>query len=241
VPRNLSDQDIADFRERLCDVAERLFADQGTEAVTIRQLAAALNVSPMTPYRYFKDKDAILAAVRARGFDRHAEALERAYAENSGDLEMRAMAVCEAYVRFALANPEAYKLMFDTSQLTEASYPDLVRAGARSRATMTRHLRDMIEAGRLNGDADLIGHMFWAAIHGPLMLHFSGMLSGGPDVRSLINALVAALDRAIFPKASLGERGVACVRALPARANPGDAQPADKDFIDGCMASPDIH
>ena len=47
--------------------AERLFAEHGVEAVTMRQLAAALGVSPMTPYRYFKDKDAILAAVRARG------------------------------------------------------------------------------------------------------------------------------------------------------------------------------
>jgi AcrR family transcriptional regulator len=205
VPRNLSEQDLADFRERLCDVAEQLFAEHGTEAVTIRQLAAALKVSPMTPYRYFKDKDAILAAVRARGFDHHAEALERAYAENGGDLEARAVAVCEAYVRFALENPEAYKLMFDTHQPTEASYPELVRAGSRSRATMTLHLHDMIKAGRLSGNADLIGHMFWAAIHGPLMLHFSGMLSGAPDVRSLINALVATLGRAIFPEATPGE------------------------------------
>ena len=44
----------------------------------MRQLAAELGVSPMTPYRYFADKDAILAAVRARAFNRHAEALEAA-------------------------------------------------------------------------------------------------------------------------------------------------------------------
>ena len=50
------------------------------DAVTIRQLAQAIGVSPMTPYGYFKDKDAILAAVRARAFDRHADALEKAFA-----------------------------------------------------------------------------------------------------------------------------------------------------------------
>ncbi len=79
MPKNLSEQDIAEFRERLCDVAEHLFATRGPEAVTIRQLASVLGVSPMTPYRYFADKDAILAAVRARAFDRHAAALEQAY------------------------------------------------------------------------------------------------------------------------------------------------------------------
>ena len=44
----------------------------------MRQLAAELGVSPMTPYRYFEDKDDILAAVRANGFNRFAEALETA-------------------------------------------------------------------------------------------------------------------------------------------------------------------
>ena len=198
MPKNLSDQDVADFRERLCDVAERLFAERGTEAVTIRQLASELGVSPMTPYRYFADKDAILAAVRARAFDRHAEALERAYAQNAGNPDARAQAILEAYVDFALENPEAYKLMFDIRQPTEADYPDLVRAGLRSHATMTLHLRDMIEAGRFDGDPERVGHMFWAAIHGPLMLHLSGMLSADQGARDLINALVAALGRAIF-------------------------------------------
>lgn len=198
VPRNLSEQDIAAFRDRLCDIAERQFAQHGPESVTIRQLAAALGVSPMTPYRYFKDKDAILAAVRARAFDRHAEALERAFAEHVGEPIARAQAILEAYVGFAMRNPEAYKLMFDTHQPTEADYPDLVRAGARSRATMTLHLRDLMLAGRVRGDPERVGHMFWAAIHGPLMLHFSGMLSPGQDAAALINALVAALGRAIF-------------------------------------------
>ncbi len=41
----------------------------------MRQLAAELGCSPMTPYRYFKDKDEILAAVRAAAFDRFSEAL----------------------------------------------------------------------------------------------------------------------------------------------------------------------
>ena len=43
----------------------------------MRQLADDLGCSPMTPYRYFRDKDAILAAVRAAAFDRFAAALRR--------------------------------------------------------------------------------------------------------------------------------------------------------------------
>ncbi len=198
MPKNLSADDIAQFRDRLCDAAEHLFAEHGPEAVTIRQLAADIGVSPMTPYRYFKDKEAILAAVRARAFDRHAEALERAYdAPAAGPIE-RANALGAAYVSFALEHPEAYKLMFDLHQSKADDYPDLVRAGERSRATMTRHLRDLVDAGLLQGDPDFIGHMYWAALHGPIMLQLSGLLDKPFDARMLIDGLTIAISRSTF-------------------------------------------
>src|SRR5262245_60224573 len=109
MPKVLSDGEIADFRERLIDAAERLFAEKGLEAVSLRQLAGELGVSPMTPYRYFKDKDEMLAAVRARGFNRFAEALEVAFA-GPGSVEARVAATGEAYVRFAFDHPAAYGL-----------------------------------------------------------------------------------------------------------------------------------
>ena len=196
MPRNLSADAIADFQDRLCDAAERMFAEHGAEAVTIRQLAAAVGVSPMTPYRYFKDKEAILAAVRARAFDRHAEALERAYAE--AEPQAKASALGEAYIRFALENPEAYKLMFDITQPNEAEFPELVRAGERSRRMMTLHLDNEIAAGRVVGDSRLIAHMYWAALHGPLMLQFSHKLPSDIDARMLIGALLATLDKGLL-------------------------------------------
>ncbi|HEY5071790.1 MAG TPA: TetR/AcrR family transcriptional regulator [Caulobacteraceae bacterium] len=194
MPRALSSDDIADFRERLCDAAETLFAEHGTEAVTIRQLAAKLGVSPMTPYRYFKDKDAILAAVRARGFDRFAAALEGAHGRRRRDPEGRAHVIGEAYVRFAFDNPQAYKLMFDITQAGEELYPDLVRAAERARATMTLHLEGPAN-GAAREDLNLIGHAYWAAMHGPIMLQLSGKLAPPVDASALIDVLTGALAR----------------------------------------------
>lgn len=199
MPRLLTDEAVGEFRERLIDAAERLFAQQGLEAVTLRQLAAEVGVSPMTPYRYFADKDAILAAVRARAFNRHAAALEAAYDSAGGDLAAASAAVGAAYVDFAFEHPEAYKLMFDLTQPSEGDYPELIAAADRSRRTMTRHLEALAAAGRFDGDPGLVGHMFWAALHGPIMLSFSGSLSPGYDARRIIAALTAALSRGLFP------------------------------------------
>ena len=199
MPRVLSEAEVGEFRERLIDAAERLFAAHGLEAVTMRQLAAELGVSPMTPYRYFADKDAILAAVRARAFNRHAEALEAARAGKTRGLH-GSTSVSRAYVRFALDHPEAYRLMFDVEQANSADYPELAAAGERSRATMTAYLRDLIEAGELASDVDveLIGHMFWSALHGPIQLQLAGYLKAPYDAERLGEALVDAIWRGVL-------------------------------------------
>src|SRR5215472_2153149 len=155
MPRVLTESDVADFRERLCDAASRLFAARGREAFTMRELAAELGVSAMTPYRYFRDKDEILAAVRARAFARFADALEAAMA-TPGDANLKASAVYEAYVDFAFGEPQSYRLMFDLSQPHEDEYPELVEATRRARATMTAYVRVLVEAGVLEGDPDLM-------------------------------------------------------------------------------------
>ena len=153
----------------------------------------------MTPYRYFADKNAILAAVRARAFTRHADALEAAWAAHQDDPIGASNAVGEAYVAFAFAHPEAYKLMFDISQPDETDYPEFMAAAERSRRTMTRHLEGLAAAGRFDGDPGLVGHMYWAALHGPIMLAFSGKLQPQYDAPRLIAALLETLSRGLSP------------------------------------------
>ena len=202
MPRVLTDEATREFRDRLIDAAEKLFARDGLEAVTLRQLAAAIGVSPMTPYRYFADKNAILAAVRARAFTRHAEALEAAWEAAKADPVAGSNAVGQAYVDFAFDHPEAYKLMFDISQPDETEYPEFMAAAERSRRTMTHHLDSLAAAGRFDGDPGLVGHMYWAALHGPIMLAFSGKLRPEYDARRLVAALMETLDKGLRPSIS---------------------------------------
>jgi AcrR family transcriptional regulator len=187
MPKTLSAQEIADFRDRVCDVGERLFADHGPDAVTIRELASEMGVSAMTPYRYFKDKDAILAAVRARAFDRFAQAMEAAQRQAQEDFHYAG----EAYVEWALAHPHAYKLMFDVNQPTFTAYPELLKAMERARSTMGGGLRDNpLLKGR---DIELMAHAFWATMHGPIMLQLAGLLGGTLDARKLVGEAIPRL------------------------------------------------
>lgn len=199
MPRVLSESDVADFRERLCEAAERLFAERGPDAVTMRQLAAELGVSPMTPYRYFADKEDILAAVRTNGFNRFALALEQAYASATG-ARAKGAAVGEAYLNFAFEHPQTYKAMFDLNQPHEQNYPELVAAGLRARATMTQYVHNLVADGVLAGDPEEIGRMFWAAAHGAVVLELSGKIPAG-TARVLHHHLNGALAKGLRPGA----------------------------------------
>ena len=180
MPKPLSNVQIENFRDRLIEVAERLFA-------------AELGVSPMTPYRYFRDKDDILAAARASGFDRFAEALEAAY-DTSNDPIERAQNVGEAYLKFAFTHPAAYRLMFDLAQPTETNYPELIRAATRARATMSHYSQGLLDAGLIRGDPDVIAHVYWAGIHGLVVLKLGDLISPKLEFDQLWREMWRALN-----------------------------------------------
>jgi len=213
MPRLRSTTEVAEFREKLCEAATRLFAQHGAEGFTMRMLAADVGCATMTSYRYFKDKDELLAAVRARAYDRFSQALETA-ARTPGDSRAKSAAIGEAYVAFALANREAYRLMFEMSPQDPSRFPDLARAGARASGTMTGYVRAMIDDGALKGDPVMIGRMFWAAIHGVVQLELNGVLPPGPGA----DALRREMMRALFIGLNTGRPASSRSRPSPAAA-----------------------
>jgi AcrR family transcriptional regulator len=192
MPRYLTDKDIADFRAELCKVATQRFARHGYEGVTMRQLAEALGCSPKTPYRYFKDKADILATVRAQAFTRFADTLEKAAKASPAE---RGERMAEAYLAFALKNPHAYRIMFDIDAPLDESHPELGPAAERAARYITHGARRLAEAGDIDADPEVFGWSMWAALHGVVMLHQSGMLAHGPDYKTLSAFLGATMIR----------------------------------------------
>ncbi len=195
MPRVLTETDIADFRERLCALATRIFVERGPDNFNMRLLAAELGVSAMTPYRYFKDKDEILSAIRARAFNRFADQLERALAI-PGTPPEKSSAVGQAYVRFALQEQTCFRLMFDFDEIKGRPVPELALAEARAKATMTDHVRMMVEQGYFTGDPQLIGHVLWSTLHGVVVLHLAGKLNGDIDLFTLLDEMRRILGNA---------------------------------------------
>ena len=196
MPRTLTPEDVESFRARLCDVAEMLFAERGPDAVSMRALADAAGVSRMTPYTYFDDKAAILAAVRARGFNRLADATDAAAAATD-DPWLRLRDLGRAYLGFAAANPDAYRVMYAISQTDEDRYPDLVEAVRRSQQALLDAVTAAHAAGLVDGDPLDAVHVLWAGLHGLNALHLADKLKLGRDPDHLADVMLRALGRGI--------------------------------------------
>jgi len=192
LPRPNSAAEISDFREALCAAAMRRFAEHGADGLTMRTLAADVGCSPMKAYRYFRDKDELVTAMRAMAFDQFAAALEAASASVDGARE-KATAIGEAYVAFALENRWAYRLMFESGPLDVDTAPDVLRARARADRSMTGYVEAMIADGVLKGDPRVIGRMFWAAVHGVVMLELTGVLTRGAGADTLRREIMRTL------------------------------------------------
>ena len=193
-------------RAEICAAAAKLYERDGYEAVTLRAIAAAMDRSQALPYRYFKNKEHIFAALRAICFDRLRGTMEAVIVGVDSPL-VRLHVMAKTFVRFADENPAEYRLMFALRQPNPTEFPELHAARLRSMATLTSAYREAIEAGLIDGDADTGAHVVWAAMHGLLTLHLAGQLTLGRSLDELVSPMLDTL---------FGPRLMAAVQAASA-------------------------
>jgi AcrR family transcriptional regulator len=194
MPVLLTDEQVVHTREKIVREAEHQAVTLGLERVSMHSIAKALSWSATALYRYFENKEAILAAARTAALERFSEQLESAIA-GPGDVWHLSREVGNAYVNFAFKNPDTYRLIFALSQPDASLYPDVARAIARARGNMTHYVERMVEEGGLDADPVILGHLFWAGMHGLVTLQMAGQLGPEPTFETLRREMVRALVR----------------------------------------------
>lgn len=100
-----------DLRQALVEAGLALLEMRAADALSLREVARAVGVSATAVYRHFPDKDALLDALAAEGLEKLADA-QRGAAERAGGGQAGFAATGVAYVRFALANPALFRMIF---------------------------------------------------------------------------------------------------------------------------------
>jgi AcrR family transcriptional regulator len=137
-----------DLPAALLTAAGKALERDGPGGLSLRDAARRAKVSHNAPYRHFKDRDALLAALAAQGF----ELLGQAMRGHSG----REMG--EAYVRFALEHPQRFRLMFG-GVLSFSDYPELRAAADAAYQSLVQAFSDLPRP-------DLAAAGAWSLVHG---------------------------------------------------------------------------
>lgn len=168
-----------DLRATLIDAAVDAIEADGVDRLSLRDLARRVGVSHAAPMHHFGDRTGLFTAIAADGFDRLARALEASRADF--------IEAGVAYVRFAVADPGRFAVMFRPELLRDD--PALVAARDRAGALLREG------AGLAGGDtrADVLAA--WSLVHGFATLWNAGAIDSTSGARpdDLARAVAARL------------------------------------------------
>jgi AcrR family transcriptional regulator len=166
-----------DLESALVEAAISLVRKYGPDHLSLRAVSADVGVSPSASYHYFQDKDSLVSAVGDRLFANLAEMQERAIEKISGKgaraARERFEALGNAYFKWALAEPNLYRLIFGgfcEHDLTKSH-------DSKAWFLLSQSLDELHESGLITKSARMGGEVIvWSAVHGASSLIIEGLM-----------------------------------------------------------------
>jgi AcrR family transcriptional regulator len=163
------------LREALVAAALDLIAEKGPAGFTFAEAARSAGVSPAAPYRHFRDRDALMADVARRGFERFGAALAEAWDEGRPEPVKALENTGRAYLAFARSEPAYFTAMFE-AQLPPDLDRELARAADEAFAVLRRAAEAVCAILPRQGrpPALMVGLHAWTLAHGIATLFARG-------------------------------------------------------------------
>ena len=162
----------------------------------MREVARRAGVSHNAPYRHFRDKDDLLAAIAQEGFERLTAAIQ--YAAGKGQTPFQQLQSAGiAYVEFAQAQPEHFSVMFSIDlrenrhvspkAAAEKCFAELVKLVVRSRPGQSFR----------RVSPETIALVAWTQVHGIAVLALRGQLrfKGRREIKDFAKVATEAVGR----------------------------------------------
>jgi AcrR family transcriptional regulator len=215
VPRKRADAyQHGDLRNALIQAGLKLLTEGGVRQLSLRAAAELAGVSHAAPYRHFRDKDALVAAIAEEGYRLLTRRMrDEIQACGSADLVARLRASGIGYVSFAVEHPAYFRTIFGGAACEDGVPPSLKAAGEEAYHVLRDIVVEGIATGRLRAaDADQLALAAWSLVHGLGMLIIDGNVQPwlGADqtgVPALTDALIRLLEGGLAARGAPGSPG----------------------------------
>ena len=162
-------------RRGLLELAARLLAEDGSQALTLRHLAQRANCSTKVVYTLFGGKNGLSEGLKVEGFARLRFTVERERRRHRDPVKAL-LPVMLTYRSFALAHRALFGVMFGNA-LPEHVPTEYSRQQARLAlgAVESAVAKARAALGAGPDDAREAAVRLWAAVHGPVTLEVEGI------------------------------------------------------------------
>ena len=162
---------MEDLRTKISDAAQDLFLKDGIDGVSMRKVAERVGVTAPAIYRYFRDKDELLAEIIASGLRMLEDYLKPAL--EADDPLDRLHLLIDNYLNFALERPQYFDFAFlvpgrGIGGISE----ELKRHNWTTFRMSVEQVAMCIERGVFRKDDPIqVSILIWATVHGLVILY----------------------------------------------------------------------
>jgi AcrR family transcriptional regulator len=155
-----------ELRRALLDASLAIVAREGTAALSLREVARRVGVSPQASYNHFGDRAELLAAAAEEGLRKLERRLLEARAGARGPGQ-RLEAIGVAYVTFASTHPAHFRLLSAPELTDKRARAALSAAYEAAFGVLRQAVAECQEAKVVrDGDAQKLAVAAWAMVHG---------------------------------------------------------------------------
>ncbi|HSO20249.1 MAG TPA: TetR/AcrR family transcriptional regulator [Desulfosarcina sp.] len=166
------------LRRALIQAGSRMIEDKGLAALSLREVARAAGVSHTAPYRHFKDKADLLAAIAQVGFEQLTQNADRAARHHAGNPREQFVAASVQYILFGVKHPRMAHLLFGGVINMRTAPRPLKQASWSAFELVETIINNGKTAGVFrNRDTMELAITTWSGIHGLAQLISGGYLA----------------------------------------------------------------
>lgn len=165
------------LKETLIRAALQILKTKSPNEISLRELAREAGVSGTAPYRHFKDKNELLAAISQQGFEIMSQHLLEAI-EKAGQDPLKMLNDCGlAYFKMGFEHPQHFKLMVNSEIIPCKDYPELLMSSGKS-FLLVKKMVEFCQSKGLLGPGDPMTKALhcWSVVNGFTALYAAEQL-----------------------------------------------------------------
>ncbi len=190
------------LKEEMIINSIRIMGTEGYDSFSMRKVAKACGVSHTAPYRHFKNKENLIAAVIDEVNNKFNQFLKEAMSKHPGDNRNQLREMAFSYVEFLIKNPEYMRFLFFSDFNRKFSEEQLDKSLPYNMSlpyqTFIQAVRDyrtsLLEQSKNPADEEELILFAWGLAHGIAVLITQNYFQYQGDYLALIRQIMWDVD-----------------------------------------------